>query len=219
MLRNRDRISFRAALLAGVSGLALMGVVTLPIGAAKAQNVLVNNGPPPAGTATSNVTVPGNNLTVPGSVSGTYGSFTNLFGTNLLGGINANENSITNVGSVTGALGSGLEIQGGTGQISGRNINATGGVSATYGTFTTLNGTTLGGGINAAGNNIEGVGRVTVGSAITLNGQLGGITGSGLTVTGDVRAEVLPSAVAAFPMPPVNASSTCNRWHRSGRKT
>jgi len=119
MLMKRDRISFRATLLAGVSGLALMGVVALPIGTAKAQNVLVNNGVPPLGTATTNVTIggAGNNLAVPGNV--TVGSSIQLHGGT--GGITGGGLSVT--GGVSGASGNFTTLGGA--QLTG-NIDAGG---------------------------------------------------------------------------------------------
>ena len=120
MLMKRDRNSFRATLLAGVSGLALMGVVALPIGTAKAQsNVLVNNGGPPAGSATTNVTIggAGNNLAVPGNV--TVGSSIQLHGGT--GGITGGGLSVT--GGVSGASGNFTTLGGA--QLTG-NIDAGG---------------------------------------------------------------------------------------------
>jgi hypothetical protein len=193
MLMKRDRNSFRATLLAGVFGLALMGVVALPIGTAKAQsNVLVNSGSPPTGTATTNVTVDlsGNNLTVPGTVSGARGNFATLDGATpggaitLASSIAASGQNITNLGTVT--AGSTISLNGVTGQINGTNIAAAGAVSGASGNFATLDGATPGGAITlassiaASGQNITNLGTVTAGSTISLNGVTGQINGTNI---------------------------------------
>ena len=216
MLRNRGRNSFRATLLAGVSGLALMVVIALPIGAAKAQSsVLVNNGGPPLNSATTNLTVDGSgsNLTVPGSVtaadsvSAVRGNFALLHGTQLVGSIDANSNNITNARNIsaTGTVGAG-DITA-TGSVSAGSVSAgsvsAGTVRGTRGYFELLGATQLDGDIDGDGYNITGVYNVDTGflnayiatldrvTVETTLGVTGATTTNGISNTGNVGTGTL----------------------------